>query len=96
MVYDVSKKETFNNIKKWLEDINLNAKDDSKILKVLIGNKKDSPNREVTEEEGKEYADNNNMAYFETSAKNNENVEQVFRFFANKVLRHRQNKIDFK
>ena len=96
MVYDVSKKETFNNIKKWLEDINLNAKDDSKILKVLIGNKKDSTNREVTEEEGKEYANNNNMAYFETSAKNNENVEQVFRFFANKVLRHRQNKIDFK
>ncbi len=96
MVYDVTKKETFDNIKKWLDDINYNAKDDSKLIKILVGNKKDSTNREVTEEEGKEYANNNNMAYFETSAKNNENVDQVFRFFANKVLRYRQNKIDLK
>ena len=64
------------------------------MFKVLIGTKKDSYDRVISEEEGKQLAKDNNMAYFETSAKNNENVSQIFYFLTNKILRYRQNKDD--
>ena len=93
-IYDVTKKESFNNIKKWFDEINLYGNEDCKTFKVLIGTKKDSDDRVVSEEEGKQLAEDNNMVYFETSAKNNENVAQVFHFLVNKILRYRQNKDD--
>ena len=93
-VYDVCKKESFNNIKKWFDEINIYGNEDCKMFKVLIGNKKDSYDRVISEEEGKQLAKDNNMVYFETSAKNNENVSQVFHFLTNKILRYRQNKDD--
>ena len=51
----------------------------SKMIILLIGNKTDLKfEREVTTEEGQEFADKNNLIFFETSAKTAENVEASF------------------
>ena len=76
IVYDVSRKDTFNNVTSWIEDCKkYNGKN---IYIILVGNKDDLKNREVTEEEGKELADRFGLKFFETSALNGHNIEEVF------------------
>ena len=51
----------------------------SKMIILLIGNKSDLKfEREVTTEEGQEFAEKHNLIFFETSAKTSANVEQAF------------------
>ncbi len=53
----------------------------------MVGNKCDKPDRVVTEEEGKKLADDYNMSFFETSAKTNQNVSEVFNFLTKEILK---------
>ena len=94
LIYDVSNRDSFNSLNEWLEHIDSNAEEQSKAFKILIGNKKDLDERIIDESEGKQFANNNNMPYFETSAKTSENVEGVFKFLINKILRYRENILD--
>ena len=48
------------------------------MIRILIGNKTDTPNRQVTFEEGQKLADSLEIQFFETSAKNGINIEKVF------------------
>ena len=74
--FDVTNKKTFLNVKRWLEDI---REVNDKIPIVLFGNKCDIiENREVEEEEAQIFAKNNNLSYFETSAKENINIKEGF------------------
>ena len=51
----------------------------SRMSIILVGNKKDlEANREVSYEEGKEFAKRNKLIFFETSAKTSENVDSTF------------------
>ena len=53
---------------KWIEDAKAIREDD--VLLILVGNKSDmDQQRQVTYEQGKEYAEKMNLLYFETSAK---------------------------
>ena len=55
LVYDVSRKSSYDNLEMWLETIQDNAKEDIVIL--LVGNKIDKVDeREVTTNEGMEFA----------------------------------------
>ena len=92
IIYDISKKESFNNLYKYFDEINLYANEQSKICKILIGNKTDILDRAIDEEEGKKVAKEKNMAFFEVSAKDNQNINQVFNFIVNKILRYELNK----
>ena len=77
IVYDISRKESFENISSWIEDCKNSSP--KSVFMVLVGNKCDlEENREVSEEEGRELAEKNGMLFFETSAKTGKNVEQVF------------------
>lgn len=77
VVYDVTNRESFNNIKKWMEDIYKNCYKD--IIIFLVGNKIDEiQNREVSKEEGKELGEKYNINYFECSAKTGENIEELY------------------
>ena len=93
LVYDISDDNSFKHIKDWLENLNENGNDQNKYCKILIGNKSDrDSNRKVQEEEGKELANQYKMPFFETSSKNGENVDNIFKFLINKIYRMELNK----
>ena len=78
IVYEISNKKSFENISSWIEECKNTAP--KSILMVLVGNKCDlEDNREVTEEEGREFAEKNGMLFFETSAKTGKNVDELFK-----------------
>lgn len=77
VVYDVTNKDSFDNVKAWIDDCK--SQSPKTILMVLVGNKTDlDSDRAVSTEEGEEFAKLNNMLFFETSAKNGNNIEDVF------------------
>ena len=53
--------------------------------KALVGNKCDKSERVVTEEEGKKLAEENNMHYFETSVKTDQNINEVFKYLSDEM-----------
>jgi len=77
IVYDVTDKESFNNVKNWVGEIDKYAADG--VNKLLVGNKCDLASKKVVStDEAKELADSLNMRLLETSAKNAHNVEEAF------------------
>ena len=77
IVFDITDKDSFNNVSMWNDEIKKYAS--SNVKTILIGNKADfESKRQVDYSEAKEYADNNNMSYYETSAKTALNVEKSF------------------
>ena len=77
VVYDISNRNSFNNVSTWIEDCRNNSSE--KIFMVLIGNKSDlADKRQVSTEEGRELAEKYEMKFYETSAKTGENVNDIF------------------
>ena len=69
---------------KWIEDAKAIREDD--VLLILVGNKSDmDQQRQVTYEQGKEYAEKMNLLYFETSAKSGLNIKTLFNELAKKI-----------
>ena len=85
LTYDVTDQNSFKNIRNWIKQIEANAQ--TNVCKVLVGNKCDKPDRVVTEEEGKKLAEDFSMSFFETSAKTNQNVNEVFNFLTAEILK---------
>merc|ERR1719235_2879323 len=84
IVYDVTDKESFNNVKHWMQEIDKYASEN--VNKLLIGNKCDlSSKKVVSYDEAKELADSLNVQFMETSAKNAHNVEQAFQTMAREI-----------
>ena len=77
VVYDITNKNSFQNIKSWLEDCKKQSP--KTVFLILIGNKVDlEDKRQVTYEEGSIFAEKNGMLFFETSAKTGKNIEEIF------------------
>lgn len=93
LMYDITRRETFKNIDKWMNEIIKYSGSDMRII--LVGNKIDieKNNRNISFEEGKNYADKNNILFMETSAKKNINVENVFLTLANEINMKLKNEI---
>lgn len=88
VVYDVTSGESFANVKRWLHEIEQNCEE---VNKVLVGNKNDAPDRKVVlTEDALRFAEQMGVQLFETSAKDNINVEDMFLFVTRKVLRAKQ------
>ena len=77
LVYDVTKENTFDKIKEWAEQILPDSKED-KIGLILLGNKCDMEERMVSEEQGKELAEEFGINYFETSALTGQGINEAF------------------
>jgi small GTP-binding protein len=93
VVYDVTNKESFDHVSKWLEDL-ANAKIKKESI-FLVGNKIDIPNsRVVTTSEGKALAAKYNIQFFECSARSGEGVETLFHTLAKNISSIITSKID--
>lgn len=85
LVYDITRRRSFENIAKWLRNIDEHAQED--VVKLLIGNKCDMQQpRDVKREEGEMLADEYDMSFFETSAKENESIDEAFECIAREIM----------
>lgn len=82
LVIDLSRKKTFDNIDRWIEDLNQFL--ERPIPYIIIGNKNDLDTQEITEEEIMEKAKELDCPYLLTSAKTGSNVDEAFRYCAYK------------
>lgn len=77
LVYDITRRDTFAHLSRWLEEARQHAQ--SNMVIMLIGNKSDLEHRRaVSKEEGQAFADENGLIFMETSAKTAFNVEDAF------------------
>ncbi|KAK7266831.1 hypothetical protein RIF29_19488 [Crotalaria pallida] len=89
LVYDITRRETFNHLASWLEDARQHANPNMTIM--LIGNKCDlSHRRAVSKEEGEQFAKENGLLFLEASARTAQNVEEAFIRTAGKILQNIQ------
>ena len=77
IVYDITRKCTFDNIDKWISDLKLNG--DKNICIVILGNKSDlDDKREVSKGDGIKKSEMYKTAFLETSALNGDNIGKAF------------------
>jgi len=76
LAYAVNDRESFQNIENWMKQIKEHASED--VSKILVGNKSDMPDRCIDYEEGKRLADSYGIKFYETSAKDANNVNDAF------------------
>lgn len=77
LMYDVTNEESFNSVQDWVTQIKTYSWDNAQVI--LVGNKSDmEAERVVTYDRGKQLADQLGLEFFETSAKENINVKNVF------------------
>eukprot|EP01122_Echinamoeba_exundans_P006395 TRINITY_DN1788_c1_g1_i1.p1 TRINITY_DN1788_c1_g1~~TRINITY_DN1788_c1_g1_i1.p1 ORF type:complete len:210 (-),score=60.08 TRINITY_DN1788_c1_g1_i1:126-755(-) len=95
LVYDITRRETFEHLTTWLEDCRKYSSPN--IVIILVGNKIDlEANRQVTREEGETFAQKNGLYFIETSAKTAENVDEAFIKTAKEIYQKAENgEIDF-
>jgi Ras-related protein Rab-2A len=83
LVYDISRRDSFNHVSRWLNEAREYSNPNMVIM--LVGNKCDLHRREVSYEEGAEFAHANGLVFQETSAKTAQNVEAAFVNTAQKI-----------
>lgn len=86
LVYDVTKRQTFDHIARWLEELRSHA--DNNIVIMLIGNKTDLATlRAVPTEDAKEFAEKEGLFFLETSALEATNVDTAFHTVLTEIYR---------
>ncbi len=97
LVFDLTNRDTFENITKWMQQVKEKA--DPSIVMILIGNKSDlQEKRQVKHEEALNFSEKHckflillilsvEMAYIETSALNASNVDKAFRNLVTEIYK---------
>jgi Rab family protein len=93
IVYDITKRSSFDNVLSWLKELQQLA--DKDCIIALIGNKSDivqanPKKREVTKEEAQSFAYLNHLLFYETSAYNDENINDIFEEILQKIYNERR------
>ena len=83
LTYDVTNEESLEGLNYWLNELNDKVEIDDMIL-CLVGNKNDvdASKKVVSTSKGKAFAEEHNMIFFETSAKNGAGVKELFQAIA--------------
>ncbi len=86
IVYDITNKMTFDNVNNWVKQITDISPNYTKTI--IFGNKCDlSSEREINSSDGKELAEKYKFKFYETSAKNGDNLNVGFEYIVKEVLR---------
>lgn len=86
LVYDITKRQSFDHVTRWLEELRGHA--DKNIVIMLIGNKTDLGSlRAVPTEDAKEFAQRESLFFMETSALEATNVESAFLTILTEIYR---------
>ncbi|KAL1818807.1 hypothetical protein ACET3Z_013676 [Daucus carota] len=86
LVYDITKRQSFDHVVRWLEELRGHA--DKNIVIMLVGNKTDLGHlRNVPSEDAKEFAERENLYFMETSALESTNVEMAFNTLLTEIYR---------
>ncbi|KAB2039597.1 hypothetical protein ES319_D02G021100v1 [Gossypium barbadense] len=92
LVYDISRRATFDNVARWLDE--LNSHSDTTVAKMLVGNKCDLENtREVSLDEGKSLAESEGLFFIETSALDSTNVWTAFEIVIREIYNNVSRKV---
>lgn len=84
VVYDMTNPESFANVSKWLQEIDRYAGEETHRL--LVGAKCDlEDERKVSQDEAKEFAEQQNLEFIETSSKTQVNVDEAFKLMARAI-----------
>ena len=83
LVYDVTNESSFIAIKDWIEII---KNSENKAIIALVAQKCDLQDRVISEEKGKELANELGVEFFEVSAKTGENIEELFNHLVQKCV----------
>lgn len=87
LLYDVTSRESYNHVTRWMADARAQAGPDMVIL--LAGNKSDlQDQRDITFLEASRLAQENGMLFLETSARTGEGVEEAFILSSKMILSH--------
>ncbi len=85
LVYDSTDKESFNKIRFWLDDLDMNGNKMEK--RILVGSKMDlTANRQVSLYEAKKFAGERKLEWMECSAKTGENINELFDLVIGKII----------
>ena len=88
--FDLTKPKTLEQVEFWINQIESNKTKDSSISLVLFGNKCDMKEEiQVKEEDIEKIKEKYNLRYYETSAKDGTNVQNIFEYLAKIVLKSR-------
>ena len=86
--FDLTKPRTFESLRRWMVAVNQNC--EAGIATLLIGNKCDlEDERAISKETAEQFAADNGMQYFETSAKSNINVREAFEQMIDQVYKNK-------
>ncbi|CAD5163010.1 unnamed protein product [Musa acuminata subsp. malaccensis] len=84
LVYDITKKQTFDSIQRWLRELRDHA--DSNIVIILAGNKSDLKHlRAISQDEGRALAEKEGLSFLETSALESLNVDKAFQTIISEI-----------
>ncbi|GBG27328.1 Ras-related protein Rab-11B [Hondaea fermentalgiana] len=87
LVYDITDRETFTNLKRWLSEVQSHADRDIKLM--VVGNKSDmEDSRAVSPDEGRAFAEQHNLYFVEASALKGDAVSFAFESLVEKVFEH--------
>ena len=90
IVYDITRKNTFDNIDKWITDLKLNG--DKNICIIILGNKSDLiDKREINKNDGIKKAEMYKTAFLETSALNGDNISKAFDELIEQIVINNEN-----
>ena len=85
LIYDITFKETFENVRNWIKQIKEEVSE--KVCIILVGNKIDKgEERVITKEEGEKMANEYNLKFFECSAKTGDNIDKIFKEVVTKTV----------
>jgi Ras-related protein Rab-8A len=85
LAYDCTDEVSFGHIRNWIKQIEQHA--NPNVIKILIGNKCDKKEKLIDTNRGQALADEYQMPFFETSAKNNINIKETFEAIAREIIK---------